>query len=240
MTCTLLSNVTDNPSMFIVGHRGARGLAPENTLKAIRTGMRCAEFVEVDVRLSLDRVPVVMHDPGLERTTNGTGLVGEKTAGELAALDAGDGEHIPLLTEICSAVKDRCGLIVEIKEPGSEIQICTVLDREAPAPLWVVSFHHGPLEIIPEILPDAMTGFIYSRQVPGAAEFAARKHFHAILPRFDLLSPELVVSAHSQNIRVVPWTLNDPAQWGSAAQMGADGVATDNPCALHEWRKANT
>ncbi|MCU0632478.1 MAG: glycerophosphodiester phosphodiesterase [Methanolinea sp.] len=223
--------------MFIVGHRGARAHAPENTQKAIRIGMKCAEYVEVDVRLSLDRVPVVMHDPTVDRTTDGKGRVGEMTFDELSTLDAGEGEHVPSLQEVCELVKGECGLFVEIKEPGSEMEVCAVLDREAPSPLWVVSFHSGSLEIVSEILPGAVIGFIYSRQVPGAAENAARKKQHALLPRFDLLVPELVGAAHARGIRVVPWTPNTAGEWEMAREIGVDGVATDDPCSAREWNK---
>ena len=110
--------------MLIIGHRGAKGEEPENTLRAVRAGMACAESVEVDVRLSLDGVPVVMHDPLLDRTTNGTGPVNEYTKETLQTLDAGEGEKIPTLEEVCSLVAGHCGLFLEIKEPGSEEQVC--------------------------------------------------------------------------------------------------------------------
>lgn len=58
--------------MFIVGHRGARAVEPENTLRAMKTGMTCTDYIEVDVRLSRDGMPIIMHDPMLDRTTNGT------------------------------------------------------------------------------------------------------------------------------------------------------------------------
>jgi len=199
--------------------------------------MKCAEFVEVDVRLSRDRVPVIIHDADLDRTTNGRGQVGEMTIGELAILDAGEGEHIPSLCEVCELVKGECGLFVEIKEPGSEMEVCAVLDREAPSPLWVVSFHYAILETVSEILPDAVTGLIYSRPLPGGVGFAVRKNLQALLPRFDLLSLDLVVAAHERGIKVVPWTLNEPLEWARAVESGVDGFATDNPCAAEEWKK---
>ena len=78
--------------MFIIGHRGARAVEPENTLRAIRAGMRCARYVEVDVRLTRDRVPVILHDAGLERTTEGRGPVGDLGFTDVRRLDAGKGE----------------------------------------------------------------------------------------------------------------------------------------------------
>lgn len=120
--------------MDIIGHRGAAAAAPENTLSAIRTGMECADYVEVDVRLSRDHVPVIMHDPTVDRTTNGSGRVGEFTAADLHLLDAGQGEQIPTLEEVCLLVGKKTGLCVEIKEPGSELEVCEVLDRVAGGP----------------------------------------------------------------------------------------------------------
>lgn len=222
-------------SMYIVGHRGARSPGPENTCKAVRYAMRCAEYVEVDIRLSRDRVPVIMHDPTIDRTTNGSGRVADMTYGELSALDAGEGEHVPSLMEVCSLVRGICGLFVEIKEPGSELEVCKILDKEAPSPLLVVSFHRASLEMVSEMLPGTATGFIYSRPVPDAPTMASRKNIRLILPRSDLLTPELVADAQSRDIEVVPWTLDDLELWEKAKKMGVDGFVSDNPCSARQW-----
>jgi len=210
--------------------------APENTLKAIRKGMRCAEFIEVDVRLTLDRIAVIMHDPGVGRTTDGAGLVRDMTYEELHHLNAGDGEHIPSLADVCRLVKGQCGLFVEVKEPGTEMEICAVLDRESISPVWVVSFHSSVLETVSELLPGTMTGLIFSRPISSVVEVARRKNINAILPRFDIIEPELVTSAHSLNITVVPWTLNDTVEWERASGIGVDGFATDRPCSVKKWK----
>lgn len=223
--------------MFIVGHRGAKMEAPENTLKAIRIGMRCAEFIEVDVRLTLDRIPVIMHDPGVDRTTDGEGLVRDMTYEELHNLNAGDGERVPSLSEVCRLVNGECGLFIEVKEPGTEMEICAVLDHESISPAWVVSFHSSVLETVSELLPGTPTGLIFPRPIPGVVEIARRKKIHGILPRFDIAEPELVASAHSSDITVVPWTLNDTGEWERAAGSGVDGFATDRPCSAKKWKE---
>jgi len=222
--------------MFIVGHRGTRVFAPENTCKAIRRGMECADFVEVDVRLSRDRVPVIMHDPTLDRTTSGSGRVADLTADELAALDAGEGEHVPSLKEICEEIRGECGRFVEIKEPGSELEVCRVLDREAPSPLMVVSFHRASLEMVIEILSGIQTGLVYSQPLADVSSMAARKHIRAILPRRDLLDRGLVTDAQRRGILVIPWTLNGEDEWEEARDLGVDGVVTDDPCSARRWR----
>ncbi|MDD4254294.1 MAG: glycerophosphodiester phosphodiesterase family protein [Methanofollis sp.] len=90
--------------MFIIGHRGARAAARENTLHAVEVGIACADYVEVDVRLSREGMPVVIHDATLDRTTDGSGAVCTYLLSELKALDTGDGEQIPGLQEVVSLV----------------------------------------------------------------------------------------------------------------------------------------
>jgi glycerophosphoryl diester phosphodiesterase len=86
--------------MLIIGHRGAKAIEPENTLRALAKGMECADFVEIDVRMSRDNELVVIHDRTLERTTNGKGQVNDFTLEQLKELDAGKGEKIPTLKEV--------------------------------------------------------------------------------------------------------------------------------------------
>ncbi|MDD1713112.1 MAG: glycerophosphodiester phosphodiesterase, partial [Methanoregulaceae archaeon] len=106
--------------MQVIGHRGARSVEPENTLRAVREGMRCADTVEVDIRQTRDGVLVIMHDATLDRTTNGHGLIRTCTLAALQRLDAGKGEKIPTFSEVLDLVGGRCGLFAEIKEPGTE------------------------------------------------------------------------------------------------------------------------
>ncbi len=121
--------------MIVIGHRGARAVEPENTLRAIRTGMACSDYVEVDIRLSRDREPIVIHDPTLDRTTNGSGPVSGLALREIRKLDAGGGEQVPTLAEVCDEIHDRCGLFAEIKEQGSEEIVSRTLLERGPGDL---------------------------------------------------------------------------------------------------------
>ncbi len=217
--------------MWIVGHRGARAVAPENTLRGIRAGMKCADYVEVDVRLSHDGIPVLIHDARLDRTTSGTGQVNDLTLIKLQALDAGDGETIPTLLEVLPVVaQGNCGLVIEIKEPGSEEIICDIIRNSVSGKVMVVSFHFQSLSIMKTRLPDLKTGII----VPATHE---NHHiddswflFDSILPRLDFLTPGLVRRARHSGKQVIPWTLNTPGELKKAIRMGVDGVVTDDPC----------
>jgi glycerophosphoryl diester phosphodiesterase len=232
---TFISSPFANSLMFIIGHRGARGVEPENTLRAMRVGMRCADYVEVDARLSGDGIPVVLHDATVDRTTNGNGPVNALSAAELRLLDAGKGEKVPTLEEVCREVRGSCGLFCEIKEPGSEAAVCGVLAREAPDDLWIVSFHAASLQAARQLLPRAGTGLIVSRLADDLPGKAVRLGVSAILLKFDLLSPDLIAACHDQGLRVVSWTLDTPEEFGTAARLGVDGLASDDPCAARRF-----
>ena len=221
--------------MFIIGHRGAKAVEPENTLRAIREGMKCADYVEIDARLSRDGVPVVMHDATVDRTTDGRGPVGSFTLADLKTLDAGKGEKIPSLEEVCRELQGTCGLFCEIKEPGSEETVCQVLSREAPDDLWIVSFHPESITAARQALPGAKTGLIISRKEGDLPGLARRLGAGAILLKYDLLSPDLVAACHNQGLRVISWTLNIPAEFEKAAGFGIDGLASDDPCAARHY-----
>lgn len=221
--------------MFIIGHRGARGTDPENTLRAVRAGMACADYVEVDVRLSHDGIPVVMHDLLLDRTTNGTGPVHEYTLDELKALDAGQGEEIPTLEEVCSLVSGHCGLFVEIKEPGSEDPVCRVIRKNMPEHLYIVSFHPESIVSAQDLLPGVKTGIICSRPMTGLPGAAAGLGADAILLKFALLTRDLITECREKNLVIVSFTLNSPNEFRIADEQGIDGLATDDPCSARQY-----
>ena len=221
--------------MFIIGHRGAKAVEPENTLRSLREGIKCADYVEIDARLSSDGVPVVMHDATVDRTTNGNGPVNSFTLAGLRTLDAGKGEKVPTLEEVCREVRRACGLFCEIKEPGSEEAVCRVLSREGVEDLWIVSFHAESLNAARALLPLAKTGLIVSRTAGDLPGEAVHLGAGSILLKYDLLSPSLVAACHDQGLLVISWTLDTPAEFEKAAGFGVDGLASDDPCAARRF-----
>jgi glycerophosphoryl diester phosphodiesterase len=216
--------------MFIIGHRGSAATEPENTLRALRSGMKCAHFVEVDVRTTQDGIPVIMHDPTVDRTTSGKGKVSENTLSVLKQLDAGKGESIPTLEEVLRLVEGRCGLVVELKEERDPGPVLEQIRPSRVEPLLIVSFHAAVLKEVKRTLRYARTGFIFSHADPDPLEISAVIHADMIFPRYTLLTPALVEEAHHRNLKVVPWTLNSSVEIHIASEMQADGFATDDPC----------
>ncbi|RXE56554.1 glycerophosphodiester phosphodiesterase [Methanoculleus taiwanensis] len=216
--------------MFIVGHRGARALEPENTLAAVQRGMACADYVEIDVHLSRDGIPVVIHDATVDRTTGGTGAVRDFTIEEVQKLDAGRGERIPTLREVLDQVSGATGLIVEIKEQGIEEVVASILLENLPENLFIVSFHDRSVATAKRLLPGAGAGLIFSEERDDPVRDAVRLGADAILPRFDLLTEDLIREAHDRHLLVIPWVLNGAEDIRRAYELGADGFASDDPC----------
>jgi len=221
--------------MFIIGHRGASALAPENTLRAISRGMGCADAVEADVRLSRDGVPVIMHDETVDRTTNGSGPVHGYTLAELRHLDAGAGELVPTLEDVCNQVKEKCGLVVEIKEPGSEAPICAILQENLPRDLVIVSFHPESIIAVKALLPGVRTGIITARKTGDLPSLAKDLGADVLLPRFDLVTREMITECREWGLSVIAWTLNSEDAFRMAEDLGIDGFATDDPCAAAHY-----
>lgn len=223
--------------MLIIGHRGARAREPENTVRGIREGLRCADFAEVDVRLSADGVPVLMHDATVERTTGGNGHVRALTFGELRTLDAGKGERVPALETVLAVAASYPGkgLCIEIKEPCAVPAVAAALHQTRPDRLLVTSFHLRALMGIRHFVPDVPLGLIAKsgfREAAVAAVDAGASCLFLIAGEDDAAA---VAAAGEAGLDLYLWTVNDPAGWERAASLGAAGVVTDDPCRAHEW-----
>ena len=222
-------------TMLIIGHRGARALAPENTLPALLKGMACADLVEIDVRLTGDEIPVAIHDATVDRTTDGTGPVKGYTIEELKRLDAGEGEAIPTLREVLDLVHGQMGLIVEIKEPGTEAIVVSVLMDRMPQRLILISFNPESVAMVKRLLPGVRAGLISTAEVDDPVGLARRVQADLILPRWDRLSREVVERAHGAGLSVIPGTLNTEDDLDEAVRLGVNGFATDDPCAARRY-----
>ncbi len=116
--------------MRIYAHRGVSANYPENTLVAFQAALDAGVYgVELDIHCSADGVPVVLHDDGLDRTTNGSGSVTEKTVAELRKLDAGNGQYVPTFEEVIALADGRLHIDIEIKGRNCEKAVLDVLAR---------------------------------------------------------------------------------------------------------------
>lgn len=215
----------------VIGHRGARALAPENTLLAIRAAAECkADLVEVDVRLSKDGVLVLMHDETVDRTTKGKGKVEDLFLAQLQSEDLmGMGQSVPTLAEATALTGElHLGIVVEMKEEGIEELVAEELKGSTAL---VTSFYHSSLQAIKEI-SNLKTGIIISSLPVRPVDLAVWAGADAIFPKRT--NPRLFQEAHRRGIEVYPWTINsaDEANW--LIRLGADGLVTDDPCIIRK------
>jgi glycerophosphoryl diester phosphodiesterase len=217
--------------LYVIGHRGAAGHAPENTLRSVEAALRLGvAAVEVDVHVVEGRL-VVIHDERLERTTNGRGRLDEHTFAELRALDAGRGERIPTLDEVLDAVRGHAELVVELKGADTAAPAAALLRARGAAADDVVvsSFDHVELARLRALLPAVRRGALVAGVPLGYAAFARDLGAHSVHMSAEFLRAPFVDDAHRRGMVVWVYTVNRPDDAARVRALGADGVFSDVP-----------
>jgi len=220
--------------LFVVGHKGAGPLDPENTLRSIERAIEIGvDAVEVDVRRSKDGQLVLMHDPTLDRTTNGKGRVDALTLSELQSLDAGRGERIPTLEEAMGAVGRKAGIVIEIKEPESLRQVLDAVERAGivERTTFASAWHHS-LRIARERFPESKCEVLLGCEpvnpaMPALLALDARAD--AVFMQRQFLSGGIVSEAHAKSIRVGAGAVNSADDLARVLELGVDEVGSDAP-----------
>ena len=222
--------------MWKVGHRGACGHAPENTLLSMRKAMEFGVHgFEFDVQMSKDGDPVIIHDETLERTTNGTGNVADYTAKELQQFDAGQGEKIPTLRNVFDMVDKRCRLFVELKAERSALPVADLITHYVKHQGWtyeqfyVCSFDHFQIAAVRAANPDIHTCALMVCVPISLAAMADEAGAGSLNPCIHHISQALVDDAHKRKLKVFTWTANTPQSIAKAKALGVDGIISDFP-----------
>lgn len=227
----------------VLGHRGALGHAPENTLpsfeKAIALG---ATMTELDIHLSRDGELIVMHDATVDSTTDGTGRIADLTLEEIKRLDAGSwfspefaGVRTPTLREVFDAVGHRILINVEVKagetpyagiteKLARELEETGMVDR-----VVISSFVPQYLHELRPRLPEVELALLYSKPHPDAIEEALRNGWQALHPHMRWATKEFVEKAHAKGLRVRAWNPNEVEEMRPLIAAGVDGIGTDFP-----------
>jgi len=216
-------------------HRGASGHEPENTLPAFEKAIALgAEWIELDVH-AVEGELIVIHDDRLERTTNGTGYVTEKSLDDLRSLDAGNGQRIPTLREVFDLVDQRAGINVELKGPDTAGLTCQLINEYVNDHGWisdrfiVSSFNRHELKKAHRLMPGIKIGVILGGAYCRYAAFAKRRAVYSVHPRMDLVNIKFVEQAHRLGLKVFVYTVNNIADIMQMKAMGVDGIFTNYP-----------
>jgi glycerophosphoryl diester phosphodiesterase len=222
--------------MLRVGHRGAAGHAPENTLASFRKALEIGvDGVECDIHVCKSGEAVVIHDATLERTTSGKGKVSDFTLKELKTLDAGKGEQIPTLEELLKFIDKRVTLYIELKEDEAVDPVAKIIAHHAENEGWgyeklpVLSFDHRQLVRIRQINTRILTGATLVGIPLDYAACAARAGAWSVNPCIEYVDGDFVADARSRGLKTLVWTVNKPEQIAKARALGADALVSDFP-----------
>lgn len=242
---TIVEYVRSTP-FVVCAHRGASGIAPENTLAALAAALECgAQMVELDVQVTVDGQLVVFHDEYLDRTTNGHGDIRTASFSDVRSLDAGSwfdhefrNEHIPLLSEALALIKDRAYLNIEIKSLVASEQsaqniasiVKTIVEHGMADYTVFSSFDHQALMYIKSL--DAQLHTI-ALNIPGDI----RQPHEVVLEcgadgygcSLEEITEEHVENCTQFNIPIGVYTVNTPAELEFVLDLGVQGVVSNFP-----------
>lgn len=225
--------------MNVFAHRGYRALYPENTLLAFEKALESGCYgIELDVQMTRDGALVIIHDETVDRTTNGTGSVWEKTLAEIRQLDAGQEQTIPILDEYFALVQntpvttnielknniiDYSGLEAKVLE---KINAYGLFDR-----VLVSSFNHSSVLRMKALAPNILCGFLcgLGLDVPAMAAKMEQAGVEYLNPYLGTLSEDVLQDIQQRNLRCNVWTVNEPADITRMHTEGIGGIFSDDP-----------
>jgi glycerophosphoryl diester phosphodiesterase len=239
---------------LVIAHRGDSAHRPENTLASFQSALEVgAALVEFDVQLTRDGHVVVIHDPTVDRTTNGCGLVSEMSLVELRALSAGypdrfgssySGERIPTLAEVLAFLRGRVRAMVEIKGDsvsddavgGVEARTIEEVRRQGmSAELALVSFDTRALRRCRDLAPEIVRGHLFGQ--PGLEQAVAACQevgAQVMMPEKTLLSEEARDRARSAGLKLATWVVDDPEELEPLRRFELYGLASNRPGVMLE------
>ncbi|MFD4975547.1 glycerophosphodiester phosphodiesterase [Streptomyces sp. NPDC058424] len=216
-------------NFLTIGHRGVMGVEPENTLRSFVAAQQAGlDVIELDLHLSKDGALVVMHDDKVDRTTDGSGAIADKTLAELRSLDAGRGERIPVFEEVLDAV--RAPLQAEIKDVAAARALAEILhERDLVSRVEVSSFHDEAIAEVARLVPGVRTALVASRYGSEVVERATAAGAATVCLNIRRLTLEIVEHARKADLRIIGWVVNTLDHLRLVRALELDGASTDYP-----------
>jgi len=219
--------LTDKP--LIIGHRGAAGLAPENTLASFAAAYQAGVgAVELDVYL-VEGELLVFHDDRLDRCTNGTGQLQQQSLAYLRSLDAGNGQQIPLLEEVLEGLPPEVGINIELKGKHTGKAVARRLQQQAKLDVVVSSFRHRELLEFRQDNSQAPVAPLLHRWPPAPWQIARTLSAWSVNLSVRITTAKRVAKIHAAGYRCYVYTVNDPKLAVQLLGIGVDGIFTDRP-----------
>jgi glycerophosphoryl diester phosphodiesterase len=224
--------------LAVHGHRGARAVLPENTLEGFKYAISAgADYIEMDVAITRDDVPVISHDPVLRSGH----VIRELTSAELMRADP----TVPSLENVLALSGIRFN--IEMKsypdapqftpppERCAELLLGAIRKQGAAARAMVESFDFRVLRAMRRIAPDMRLAALVEQGDPDFVATARQAEAEIIAPEFHMVTVEKVEAAHAAGLEVITWTANLPSEWKRLEDAGVDAIITDHPAGLRAW-----
>jgi glycerophosphoryl diester phosphodiesterase len=222
--------------MLKIGHRGAKGYEPENTLVSFQKALDMqVDGIELDVHLSADGELIVIHDETIDRTTNGKGFVNALSLGELKAFQIDGKYKIPTLKEVFDLVNQDCFINVELKSYEATDKVVSLIEKYVAKKGWkydrflVSSFDWNALQQVAFLNDKIPIGVLTETDLDLALAFAKFIQAKSIHPHFHLLTKENTVQIQEKGLQVFPWTLNEVEDIQRIKTFNVNGIITDFP-----------
>ncbi|NOQ39805.1 MAG: hypothetical protein GQ562_05750 [Anaerolineales bacterium] len=225
-----------------IAHRGASAYEPENTLRAFERAIQMgATMLELDIQLSRDVHPIVMHDAEVSKTTNGKGHISEMTLKQIKELNAGKGERVPTLTEVIDLARDRAKLYIELKGQGTPGPVVGTLDSMAFVDQVIVSsFYPLLIKKVKFLDPTISTSMLITWHEKREADFVewalavAADYIHPCWENETstpsrLLTPDIISNIRRQGLGLITWHEERPSELQKLVKLGPDGICTNTP-----------
>jgi glycerophosphoryl diester phosphodiesterase len=231
---------------LVIGHAAAAGEAPENTLAGVRASLAAgADAMEIDVQLSADGIPILMHDLTLERTTGLPGRVRDTYLEDLQRADAGGEETVPTLDQVLDLVAGRLTVMCELKVDHTsehvdvdlvDAVLAAIARHKAESWSAVHSFHpevvHAARELDPLVSAAIISPPVDAEGMERLIARALKRNAQAISVEHNCLTPELVRMARRRQLTCWAWTADTEADWARLVDAGVDGIITNVPSRL--------
>ena len=222
--------------MLKIGHRGASGYEPENTLRSFQKALELkVDMVELDVHCCKSGELVVIHDETVNRTTNGRGDVRKKKVAELKLLDAGKGEKIPLLQEVLDLVNRNTKVNIELKGRGTAKPVLDCIENYVHQKNWsydeflLSSADLHELSEVGRLSPHVPMGVLGAKGTVRLMRSAEKLNVYSVHPSFKWVTHKFVEAAHERGMKIFVWTVNGLSDIGRMKSLKVDGIFSDYP-----------
>ena len=222
--------------MICIGHRGAAGLAPQNTIssfeKAIALGCDC---IETDLHICKTGELVLCHDARIDSTSNGTGYIKDITYNELRSFDFGDGQQIMTLEELLELCRGKIDINIEMKSDGAGKAAALMLNEQIAAGKWseenllITSFNHPELMDFHALAPDIPIGALIKSILIDEAAYVKDLECTTVVVSLEFINKRFVEDMHAAGIKVYVYTVDDPRDIEHIIRIGVDGIIGNYP-----------